>query len=184
MQHLSLNQLNLVSITKMKSNLQTTTKDCAPQNQEHRLPDSTVNTASTVNTGNSKQDDVNMNATAEPISLEVCSEMLSPQHSGAMQIFFVWSTIKANPDITLNQLRWLMSTEFILEQSVVDSAVAALTSKSLLNCVSKWQVHGKDVFHLKVKNPDSSPPWLVEFMAQHPELHKFEAPVFIKKRQS
>lgn len=125
-----------------------------------------------------------MNATAEPISLEVCSEMLSPQHSGAMQIFFVWSTIKANPDITLNQLRWLMFKEFILDQPVVDSAVAALTSKSLLNCVSKWQVQGKDVFHLKVKQSDTQPPWLIEFLAQHPELNKFEAPVFVKKRQS
>lgn len=115
--------------------------------------------------------------------LQLCSQLVNPNTSGTIHLYFVYATIQANPDITLNQLRWLMNSEFLLDQGVVDSTVAALTSRSLLNCVSKWQVHAKDILHLKakVKHSDVQPEWVTEARNQYPELVTFEAPIFKKK---
>lgn len=123
---------------------------------------------------------------ASTMPLQLCSDLVNPSTSGAIQIYFVYATIQANPDITLNQLRWMMHSEFLLEQNVVDSAVASLTSRSLLNSVSKWQVHNKDTIHLKSKFKlnDVPPPWVTQSLSNHPELTSFEAPVFKKKDRS
>src|SRR5476651_2466850 len=54
-------------------------------------------------------------------------------------LYMVFRTIEANDNITLNQLRWTLSAEYLLRDEVIEGAVASLTSKSIFNCVRRYQ---------------------------------------------
>lgn len=96
-------------------------------------------------------------------------------------LLLTYLTIKQNPGITVNQLRWLLGEEFLFTSSVVDAAVATLTSRALLGSVSKWHVAGSDVIHLRCKHPD--PEWVINLNTSIPGMASFHAPVLRKKRK-
>jgi hypothetical protein len=116
-------------------------------------------------------------------------------------MFIVYKTIERNNSITLNQLKWLLQTEYMLDGQVVDGAVASLTSKTLFNSVSRWALSGKTpvngnraqqakrnagTVHLRAKTEDSPEftKWLERAMQEYPEFAHFQPPVFTPKQPS
>lgn len=95
-------------------------------------------------------------------------------------LYIVYKTIEKNQSITLNQLRWILFHEYMLQNSTVDGAVASLTSKSLFNCVSRWTPPRKsDTIHLRTKpNAPSFTEWLKKTTNERPELLIFTPPNF------
>ena len=118
--------------------------------------------------------------------------LLSPaERAGKVTLLYiVFSTIEANTSITLNQLKWLLDTEYMIPNDVVAGAVASLTSKSLFNCVSRWQPHRnqsnagdvKGAVHLRVRrdSPEFNE-WYNESVKSYPELAVFYPPLFASK---
>ncbi len=100
-------------------------------------------------------------------------------------LYMTYKTVAANPGITVNQLRWLLNTEFLIKEEVVDGAVASLTSKSLFGCVSRWQPPGKGTVHLRVRSdvPPEFQEWLENNLKDHEELNVFEASIFKNKQK-
>lgn len=106
-------------------------------------------------------------------------------------LYIVFKTIEHNTGITINQLKWLLDTEYMIPNDVVSGAVAALTSKSLFNCVSRWQPpkgygpRSNETIHLRVRkdSPDFDR-WYKEALLEFPELDVFVPPVFSSKQSS
>ena len=106
-------------------------------------------------------------------------------------LYMVYKTIEANDNITLNQLSWTLGVEFMLKEEMVAGAVASLTSKSLFDCVCRWQAgskkkddesHRRPTVHLRVR--DGSPDfkaWLGAALQTNPELAVFSPPAFTKQ---
>jgi len=116
--------------------------------------------------------------------------MLRPEErSGKITtLYIVYKTIEANTGITINQLKWLLDTEYMLQNDVVAAAVAALTSKSLFNCVSRWQppkTAGQprtDAVHLRIRRDSTEfNTWYEESCTECPELSVFVPPIFSNK---
>lgn len=94
-------------------------------------------------------------------------------------LYIVYKTIEKNRSITLNQLRWILFHEYMLQNSIVDGAVASLTSKTLFNCVSRWSPPRKsDTIHLRTKEEAAFDNWLKKTTDERPELLIFDAPNF------
>lgn len=96
-------------------------------------------------------------------------------------MFMVFKTVERNPDITLNQLRWILNTEFFIHESAVDGAVAALSNKNLYNALIRWTPRKSRIPRLKVKE-DSR--YAIDAIECNPELQIFEAPVFVPKERT
>lgn len=121
--------------------------------------------------------------------------LLSPnERAGKVTLLYiVFSTIESNTSITLNQLKWLLDTEYMIPNEVVSGAVASLTSKSLFNCVSRWQPHRnpatpavtKGAVHLRVRrdSPEFND-WYKGALTSYPELAVFYPPLFASKASS
>lgn len=113
----------------------------------------------------------------------------------AAVLYMVYRTIEANGNITLNQLRWSLGVEFLLKDETIEGAVASLTSKSLFDCVVRWQSPTKKDdkvrpqtprVHLRAR-PKPHPEfdkWLVDLMVKQPELAVFTPPPFNANRTS
>jgi hypothetical protein len=106
-------------------------------------------------------------------------------------LYIVFKTIENNTGITLNQLRWILDAEYMIPNDVVSSAVAALTSKSLFNCVSRWQppkAAGQprnDAVHLRIrKDCEEFSRWHADALKEFPELNVFVPPVFAVKQNN
>lgn len=115
---------------------------------------------------------------------KIAFNLLSPDKAQPTILYIVYSTIKANSSITLNQLRWLLHTEFLFPEALIDSAVGTLSSDSLFHIVNKWWAADRpDVIRLSVKaTPDEAfNVWLAEFYEAYPELRLFVPPPFKKK---
>jgi hypothetical protein len=99
-------------------------------------------------------------------------------------LYIVYKTIETNTGITINQLKWLLDTEYMLQNDVVSGTVAALTSKTLFNCVSRWQPpkssqQRSDAVHLRVrKDSREFDKWYENSLTEFPELLVFIPPVF------
>ncbi len=119
--------------------------------------------------------------------------LLNPeQRAGKVTILYiVYRTIEANASITLNQLKWILDAEYMIPNDMVTGAVAALTSKSLFNCVSRWQPprgrasqqQRSDTIHLRMRK-ESSPDflkWYADSRKEFPELDVFIPPIFVAK---
>lgn len=92
-------------------------------------------------------------------------------------LYMVYKTIELNRGISLNKLKWLLSSEFMLQSAPVDGAVASLTSKPLFNCVSRWQPPGNaEHVHLRCRNNAEFSKWLEKALNEYPELSIFVAP--------
>jgi hypothetical protein len=119
---------------------------------------------------------------------EKFSANLLRQEDSAYQMtvmYMTYKTIEANPGITVNQLRWLLSTEFLIKEDAIDGTVASLTSKSVYNCVSRWQPPGKkDTVHLRLRSdvPREFQEWMCATVADHPELSVFVPSIFKNKK--
>lgn len=98
-------------------------------------------------------------------------------------LYMVYRTIEQNQSITLNQLRWMLYHEYMLQNTVVDGAVASLTSKSLFDCVSRWTPPRKnDTIHLRTRKGSAAfDEWLSRNTAERPELLIFTPPIFSAK---
>lgn len=95
-------------------------------------------------------------------------------------IYIVYKTIERNRGITLNQLKWLLGTEYMLQNSVVEGAVTSLTAKALFNSISRWQSPRQhETVHLRVKDCKEFSKWLENAEKTHPELLIFTAPEFV-----
>ncbi len=95
-------------------------------------------------------------------------------------LYIVYKTIERNRGISINQLKWLLNTEYMLNNTVVEGAVTSLTAKTLFNSVSRWQSPQKqETVHLRVKECVEFSKWLENSEKNHPELLIFTAPDFI-----
>lgn len=95
-------------------------------------------------------------------------------------LFIVYKTIDRNKAITLNQLKWLLNSEYMLANTLVEGAVASLTSKSLFNCVSRWQPpRNTDTVHLRPRPANEFSKWLEQNLKDYPELAIFNPPEFV-----
>lgn len=94
--------------------------------------------------------------------------------------------IEANPNITLNRLKAFISKEFLIPDSFIDGAVAALCNKQLLNLVSRWQHHNNvntdKGIHLTVRDPQLADKWLYRFLVSSPFLSTFQPTILTTKR--
>lgn len=94
-------------------------------------------------------------------------------------IYIVHKTIEKNPNITLAQLEWLLSTEYLLSSDVISRIVASLMSKTLFECVSRWQPPGRsETIHLRIKESVEFNQWMERSVKEHPELLVFNPPIF------
>ena len=105
-------------------------------------------------------------------------------------LYIVYKTIESDSSITLNQLKWILDAEYMLPNDAVAGAVAALTSKTLFNCVSRWQPprgqgsqHRSDTVHLRARKdaPADFTSWYTATLAEFPELQIFVPPIFAAK---
>lgn len=95
-------------------------------------------------------------------------------------LFIVYKTIERNKSITLNQLKWLLNSEYMLANNRVEGATASLTSKNLFNCVSRWQPpRNTDTIHLRPRANAEFAKWLEQTLNEYPELAIFSPPEFV-----
>lgn len=95
-------------------------------------------------------------------------------------LYIVYKTIERNRGISINQLKWLLSTEYMLNNTVVEGAVTSLTAKTLFNSVSRWQSPRQhETVHLRIKECTEFSKWLENSEKNHPELLIFTAPDFV-----
>lgn len=103
-------------------------------------------------------------------------------------LFMAYKTIEAHPNITLNQLRWLFYTEYMISQNVVDGVVASLTSRTLFNCVTRYTPPGSTTVRLKVRSPcglrKDFDEWMDRALRDSPEFSVFEPPPFSPRDSS
>lgn len=98
-------------------------------------------------------------------------------------LYMVYTTIKANDNITLNRLKRALYTELMMKEAVVEGAVASLASKSLFDAITKWQkpatASSPEVIHLRTtKNPSPEfDAWFKLALDRHPELLTFKPPL-------
>ena len=124
--------------------------------------------------------------------------MQSPDQSAFSTtiLYMVYKTIEANDNITLNQLRFVLNAEYMLREETIEAAVASLTSKSLFDCVGRWQPRrskqtavekqdsGAARVHLRVhKECLEFNTWLASTLKSNPELVVFAAPLFKRHGQ-
>jgi len=118
--------------------------------------------------------------------------LLNPEsRSGKVTILYmVYKTIESNSSITLNQLKWILDTEYMIPNDAVAGAVAALTSKTLFSCVSRWQPprapgaqQRSDTIHLRLRKdaPEDFTQWYSDSVTEFPELCIFSPPIFAGK---
>ena len=98
----------------------------------------------------------------------------------ALLLYVVWITIKKNPGITENKLKWLLNNQFSFEETNIDLALSALTNPSIFNCVSKFQhtlkKSKRDVTHLRPKKEqmESMGLWEEYLTKNNPSLAELE----------
>lgn len=115
----------------------------------------------------------------------------SAENYTSIVLYIVYKTIEANDNITLNQLRWALGAEYLLKDDVIDGAVASLTSKSIFNCVKRYQpprakvrtISGAKPVHLRAIKQDVGEfkTWLAALLITQPELAVFRPQTFVQR---
>lgn len=102
-------------------------------------------------------------------------------------LYIVYKTIEANDNITLNKLKRVLDSDLMLKDSVVDGAVASLSSRSVYNAVTRWvrPKSAPEITHLHVKKASDQEDadfskWLVATTEEFPELLLFNPTVLLK----
>jgi hypothetical protein len=94
-------------------------------------------------------------------------------------LYIVYKTIEANDNITLYKLKRLLSSDLMIADSVINGAVASLSSKSVFNVVNKWTKPKTDstneVVHLRLYRETNTEfqTWLTSATHEFPELVSF-----------
>lgn len=117
---------------------------------------------------------------------QFATNLMSPDSTAYSStiLYMVYKTICANDNITLNQLRWSLNTEYLIPPAAIDAAVASLTSKSLFDCVCRWQPKNSEQknVHLRARELDSTfGEWLDATLSTFPELCIFVPTAFSKR---
>lgn len=103
-------------------------------------------------------------------------------------MYIVYKTIEVNSQITINRLKALLTTEYLIEESVIDGAIASLMSRSMFDCVSRWRNPGKPVGETQLSitkpPPEEFCKWMTRTTDQYPELSVFIPPVFQYKKKA
>lgn len=117
--------------------------------------------------------------------------LLSPTSTlyNQLLLFLVYSTIKANGRLTLNQLRHLLFGELLLSPMLIDGAVSVLASKSLFNCVSMYQIvsNRPDAlpnFHLDLKKNPEFDRWVEDLLLENPAFGSFTPPLYTRRTKT
>ena len=96
-------------------------------------------------------------------------------------LYLVYSTIKANPRITVSRLKKLLQQEYFLSDKEIDSSLAGLVSPSLFNAVSRWQNPKRSIedtiLSIRANNHEFDA-WLSATKESYPELNIIRPPVF------
>lgn len=96
-------------------------------------------------------------------------------------LYAVWTTVRDNPGITENKLRWLLENRYSFSQDDINRAIAALVNPEMFDSVSRYELTlrktGKTVAHLRPKKPALSNMKRVENMliAKNPALWYLKA---------
>lgn len=104
-------------------------------------------------------------------------------------IYLVYTTIKNNGRLTLNQLRHTLYGELLLSPTLIDGAVSVLASRSMFNCLSMYQVKmskpdATPNFFLDVRESAEFSQWLANIEEQNPEFKAFTPPMYVKVRKN
>lgn len=103
-------------------------------------------------------------------------------------MYLVYKTIEVNSQITINRLKALLTTEYLIEDGVIEGAITSLMSRSMFDCVSRWRNPGKPVGETQLSitkpPPDEFCKWLSMTTTQYPELLVFIPPVFKYKQKA
>jgi len=129
--------------------------------------------------------------TASAHKASLADVLLSPTTKAYNQliIYVVYSTIKANGRLTLNQVRHLLFGELLLSPMLIDGAVSVLSSKSLFNCLSMYQIattrpDSLPNFHLDIKDNPEFDHWLSDLLTAHPEFSSFNPPMYTRRAKA
>lgn len=108
---------------------------------------------------------------------------------GKAVIYIVYATIRRNPRISLNQLRWLLSEHLFVPQSQVDGALSSLCTRGLLDCVARWRskhgtANGERPVHFEARATPGPAfeDWLSVASSEIEGLTAFEPPAFERAR--
>jgi hypothetical protein len=99
--------------------------------------------------------------------------------------YLVLKTIEYNPNITLNQLEWVLSSEFMLSLEDIRPALVTMCNKNLLGFVSRWNQTGTDVTHYRLRSEKSNEKlkWEESALTEFPELTVIVPPTFSKNNR-
>jgi hypothetical protein len=103
-------------------------------------------------------------------------------------LFFVtFRTVELNSGITVNQLKWLLQTQFRFESEEVEAAVAALSNTNALGLISVWY-DDNSAGHLRVRRNDAKfnvtqQAWMSLMLEKYPNFSEIEPPLFRKKQR-
>jgi hypothetical protein len=105
------------------------------------------------------------------------SELL-PKNDADLELYMVYRTIELNPNITLNQLKFLLSKNCVFSQGKTAVLVKTLLESGCLGTFVR--LAQKDKVHLNVKNvqADSLRQWCSIMASQNPTLY---VPVYKRK---
>lgn len=84
----------------------------------------------------------------------------------SLLLFVVWTTIKENPGITENKLKWTLTQNYAFSDADINLALSSLVNSQMFNSVSRFEhTHrqsGRTIVHLRPKK------------SRLPEMHNVE----------
>lgn len=99
-------------------------------------------------------------------------------------LYLTYRTIEKNKSLTIWQLKKLLTGKYFIDERIIDSCLAGLTSSELFNAVRRFQNHGESSPTLKVKEdnlPEEFREWLRATEETYPEVLTLDPPIFKKK---
>lgn len=118
------------------------------------------------------------------LSCDLASEDSVTKHTTVM--YMVYMTIKANERLTVNSVKALLCSEYLVAEQAIDAAIAGLISRSMFACVKRWKAPGRPIGDMQVSVTEPPPPefleWLRRSEEKMPELSIFVAPLYQHKQ--
>lgn len=119
-------------------------------------------------------------------SCVLASDDLEVRHSAV--VYMTYMTIKANEKLTVNSVKALLCSEYLLPETSIDAAIAGLISRSMFACVRRWRASGRPIGDTQVSVTEPPPAefleWLRRTEVQLPELKIFNPPIYQYKSRS
>lgn len=96
-----------------------------------------------------------------------------------LAIYIVYSTIKANPGITDNQLQSLCSDVLVVDS--IKKATKVLLHKDMFSAISLWREKTKSTIHYRCKeNSVKFDEWLNDLLVNNPEFAEYTPNMLVK----